>query len=374
MRLEPYQDEAATFLSRRKRALLISPAASGKTIMLAAALDRALSARQRDRLVRVGWMANTREQIQQAAAALAQFPDIARLAEVKLACSAAATDWSDRDLLIIDEAHHIGIDNGWHRQAESCPGAIWGCTATPEVEDELRDEALLRFFEHCVFRVNREQVAKRLVAARVLMLPDFEPGWEMEIDQRTHELIAQRRRQTRGAMSEGEMYRMCSWQAVAEVGIQGNAARNGAAVAAARKHMASGRVLVLVNWTEHAEWFVHALGSQAAVCHAKLGKKKRQAVLDGVRSGEVRAMVATSLADEGLDLPELSTLVLASGGRSRAKAEQRTGRVLRAFSGKAEGLIYDFADMPHPLMRKHAHARVALYRELGYQVEFLSSS
>jgi superfamily II DNA or RNA helicase len=368
--LEPYQEGAAAWLSRRKLGLVQAPAGAGKTIIAAAALERVLTSRPREQRVKVGWIANTREQCQQAEAALAKFSAVAALAEVKVACAAAGNDWSDRDCLVCDECHHLTAP-GWFAQVSACKGAVWGFTATPEVGDEVRDEELLRFFQHNVYRVPRSAVTARLVTARVLMLPHFEPGLEMDIDARTKEVERKLRYAAPGA-SSGEIYQRASWQAVSEVGIQGNAARNESALLQASRVMADGgRVLMLANLTEHCEWLAEQLGPKAAVCHAKLGKKKRQAVLDGIRDGTISCMVATSLADEGLDVPALDTLVLVSGGRSRVKAEQRTGRVLRAFCGKEQGLIYDFVDAPHALMRKHSMLRVELYRELGYKVEYL---
>jgi superfamily II DNA or RNA helicase len=64
-----------------------------------------------------------------------------------------------------------------------------------------------------------------------------------------------------------------------------------------------------------------------------------------------------------------NVLVLVSGGRSKAKVEQRTGRVLRRFAGKRGAVIYDFEDLQHPLMAKHSRLRQELYRELGYATE-----
>lgn len=81
------------------------------------------------------------------------------------------------------------------------------------------------------------------------------------------------------------------------------------------------------------------------------------------------AVIAASLADEGLDLPMANVLILVSGGRSSAKIEQRTGRVLRQWVGKEGSLIYDFEDHQHPMMRRHAMARQRLYWKLGYTIE-----
>jgi superfamily II DNA or RNA helicase len=99
-----------------------------------------------------------------------------------------------------------------------------------------------------------------------------------------------------------------------------------------------------------------------------MGAKNRRNALEAFKAGELKRLVATSLCDEGIDLPIASVLVLVSGGRSRAKTEQRTGRVLRQFAGKESGLIYDFVDKFHGLMYKHFRQRLAVYKQLGYDI------
>lgn len=74
------------------------------------------------------------------------------------------------------------------------------------------------------------------------------------------------------------------------------------------------------------------------------------------------------MADEGLDVPVASVLVMACAGRSAAKIEQRTGRVLRAYGDKSRGTIYDFVDRQHSLLANQSRARQEVYRRLGYRV------
>ena len=105
------------------------------------------------------------------------------------------------------------------------------------------------------------------------------------------------------------------------------------------------------------------------MCYSKMSKKDRASVLETFKEGKVKCIIATSLADEGLDLPKANVLIMVSGGRSEAKTIQRTGRVLRAFPGKTHGLIYDFLDRQHPMMERHANKRIATYRKLGYRIE-----
>jgi superfamily II DNA or RNA helicase len=365
---ESYQLEAARWLSRRKRGLVQAPAGAGKTILAAMALDFAIRARQRDRAVRIGWVCNTREQKEQGLAAIGRFESILAqraqgMANLRVECAAAAADWSDRDVLVVDEAHHLMAPE-WLKQVGACPGAIWGMTATPEVEDEFRDRALIDFFQRQLFVVPREAVQNRLVKARVVMLRDSDDNGE-QMKREIDKLVVKLSRFS----SQDEAFRNACWQVVRSTGIAHNAQRNRAGIERATHHVNRGeQVLVLVNDIEHGAFVAEAV-PRAHYCNSKMGVKKRREVLEGFRTGELKCLVATSLADEGLDLPMARVLVLLSGGRSRVKAEQRTGRVLRAFAGKEEGLIYDFLDLQHPLMAKQARARISLYRELGYLVQ-----
>ena len=354
--------------------MLVSPAGSGKTVMAAAALYKVLASKPRTRKVRVGWVANTKEQCQQAEAALAMFPIRGAgsgegLATVTVRCAAAGTDWSDRDVLVVDECHHAPAPE-WRAQIESCPGARWGMTATPDFEgDDAPDkaQALVDLFGPDRYVVPREAVAHRVAKARVVLLdPEWLPGTAERIDAETERVYAYRVKRWGG--DPFQLRAMVWWQKCVEVGIVANQSRTDAALAAACGHVSRGdSVLVLVNQVEHAKAFADCIGG-AVACYSGMGAKARRHALYDFKQGKLKCLVATSLADEGLDVPRANVLVLVSGGKSRAKAEQRTGRVLRAFAGKAEGLIYDFKDGAHRLMAKHAQKRIALYRELGYEI------
>lgn len=83
------------------------------------------------------------------------------------------------------------------------------------------------------------------------------------------------------------------------------------------------------------------------MCYATgMPRLERQAALDAIRSGAANVIIATSLADEGLDLPVLSDLWLVTPTRSESKTEQRAGRVCRSHPGKLEPRVHDIVD-PH---------------------------
>lgn len=74
-------------------------------------------------------------------------------------------------------------------------------------------------------------------------------------------------------------------------------------------------------------------------------KKYREECIEKIRLGEVHILYATyGLAKEGLDIPRLDTLILATPHRDKATVIQAVGRVERKFEDKKEPIVYDLVD------------------------------
>ena len=137
--------------------------------------------------------------------------------------------------------------------------------------------------------------------------------------------------------------------------------RNGYIAQLAAQHVANGEVgIVLVKHIEHGERLAQLIPN-AVFMHGKLSNKKRKQILADVKSGEIKVLIATSLADQGLDLPVASFLILAGGGKSSTKALQRIGRVLRPYEGKTHATVHDIVDQ-HGIMKRHYSERLRLYK------------
>ena len=65
----------------------------------------------------------------------------------------------------------------------------------------------------------------------------------------------------------------------------------------------------------------------------KMSTKKRSKCIQDLRDKKSLCMIATSLADEGLDIPTLDAALLAGGGASATRVNQRVGRTLRPDRG-----------------------------------------
>jgi len=365
-----YQNRAREFLRCRRRALVQAPAGSGKTIIAAAALNDVIQSKHRPAMVRVGWLANTLEQVEQGRAALNEH--VEQPIDLRIACAAGNPDMSDRDVLIVDECHHA-IAPLWAAIIASCPGTIWGFSATPFASEDPEAKARMMETFREVLVIHREEVGA-LAAAKVVMLEASDPDMQEPIDAEIDRIMHYRRRFSR--MDEGQLWSQVAFQVCVDIGIIANEARNEAVCRTANRHItANDSTLVLIQKIDHGRELAERING-GVLCHSKMGDKKRKAAIEGFRNGELRCMIATSLADEGLDVPRANVLILAGAGKAAGRIEQRTGRVLRSFEGKSHGLIYDFKDTHHPLLASQSRKRMALYHQLGYEIagELLSRS
>lgn len=87
---------------------------------------------------------------------------------------------------------------------------------------------------------------------------------------------------------------------------------------------------------------------------------RRKLVFKAVKEGFCKVLIGSTIADEGLDLPILDTLILAGAGKVSTRAFQRIGRVLRLYEGKNEALVIDFMDS-NSTFYNQAMIRKALY-------------
>lgn len=361
MKLRPYQTTAVEFLLPRLRGFIVAPAGSGKTIMAANAAAR--TAQAFDRVV---WLANTREQCEQARAAClrCRWPDPIT---IDVHCVAARPDVTGASIIIIDEAHHTPAKTWWGTIA-GADCIIWGFSATPWTGDWERDGVLKAVFGEDGFHVvpRKEVMDGGSITRGIVVVHDLDQ--EAEFDEciamlTAEEVVARMKRHPYIPRDEHE--RRARWQFTAET-IRANGTRNARIAALANGTAAS--VLVLVSTIEHGQALAAEIPDSLLV-HAKLGKKKRTAAIEGFRGGSLRCMIATSLADEGLDVPRASVLVLAAGGRSAGKLEQRAGRVMRPHEGKEFGTVHDFADRGAGLAHNQFKARARTYKRLGYTIK-----
>ena len=96
---------------------------------------------------------------------------------------------------------------------------------------------------------------------------------------------------------------------------------------------------------------------------SKKGKAEREQALEDMRVGKKKYLFATySLAKEGLDIPCLERLFLATPQKDYAVITQSIGRIARTYEGKADPICYDFVDDVGYLVKSYKK-RCATYKK-----------
>lgn len=102
--------------------------------------------------------------------------------------------------------------------------------------------------------------------------------------------------------------------------------------------------LVLADRTAQMYYLRDKIG-YGNVIDGKTKKDIREKAIQEVRDGKEKVLFATyGLAKEGLDIPRLDRLILASPHRDQATIIQSLGRIERKFEGKDKPICYDLVD------------------------------
>lgn len=104
------------------------------------------------------------------------------------------------------------------------------------------------------------------------------------------------------------------------------------------------------------------------VIDGKTKKDVRENAIQEVRDGKVKVLFATyGLAKEGLDIPRLSRLILASPHRDKATIIQSVGRIERKFESKTNPIVYDLVE-PILYYENMWKTRKSYYRKNGNEI------
>jgi superfamily II DNA or RNA helicase len=114
------------------------------------------------------------------------------------------------------------------------------------------------------------------------------------------------------------------------------------------------------------------LRAQAAVIDGKMtskaAKEEREQAIEDMRTGKKRYLFATyQLCKEGLDIPRLDRLYLATPQKDYAVITQSVGRVARTFEGKDQPVVYDYVDNTKGLIKSYK-LRCTTYRKAGCRI------
>jgi superfamily II DNA or RNA helicase len=260
--------------------------------------------------------------------------------------------------LFFDECHlmastlekgNLFVDIASHFENAACR---WGLTATPFMRGSFDNLLLESVTGEILYEISNDQ----LIQMGYLTPPKIRV---IDVPGKT---VVKRPKNRGGA---GDYWRLVSGACIVD-----HVKRN--ELIAKEILKGKGPMLCLVSTITQAENIQAAIKKLGGAVPMLLSGKdktatRRQAVKD-LQSGKVRAILCTTIFDEGVDIPELRKVILASGGKSQVKLLQRIGRGLRLAKGKKSVEIVDFADKHHDMVRKHALERMKRFKEEGFEV------
>jgi superfamily II DNA or RNA helicase len=269
----------------------------------------------------------------------------------------------DSEVIILDEAHHAP-SNKWTTICEACQAKYRvAYTATAHDDPEkysFSDLVLYGLVGPIIFEVRSKELRDRGYLAEPLVTI---------LD---------------GAKGNIPLY---NWQSVYDIGIVKNKLRNSLIVSlAASCYQADNKVMIFVNRKSHGHALAKALaikcGCDSLFAHGgstcfeykaatASSHRKNFAIKDIAKYVNTRnraIVLSTSIFDEGVDLPIINVLVMATGMKKYRRTVQRCGRGMRPKEGSNRVFIFDFYDESHPFLEKQSKYRIWTYKEEEFRI------
>ena len=249
--------------------------------------------------------------------------------------------------LIIDECHVLPADSFW-KVAMKFKNAYYriGLSGTPLARGDRRSILAIAALGNIIYRIKTDT----LVDAGILSRPKIRlvPVYQ-ETDAPT-------------------------WQGVYGECIVRSVKRNKALIDSAAK--AEKPCLVFVKEIKHGKALMKRMEKEGLKADFVWGTDSTDRRKDAVKRlvrGDTEVLVCSVIFQEGVDIPELRSVVIGSGGKSVIAALQRIGRGMRRAEGKDTFEVWDIADKGNKWLEKHTQARLNAYTSEGHETVVMTS-
>ena len=364
--LREYQKNAVEAALKARNGVLVSPCGSGKSEM---GLEIAARISGRTLWIVHTWdLANQilnraairynipKESYGQIAAGKVNIGDVFTVATVQtLARIDLAKIQNEFDCIIVDECQHVCSSADKVTQFEKvitslCSPYLYGITATPYRADGL-ERCMFALLGDIIHEVPQSAVAGNTVPVRVKFV---NTGYTPDIDDITD---------GDGTLNYAKLIS----------DITENKDRNAVIVGEIERAAQNGGVLVLSDRLQHLDVMEKQLcvvlpyrTARLGIASTKAEKERRARILTDLNNGALNVVFATyKLAKEGLDVPNLRTVVLSCPVKDKTTVIQSAGRVARKADSKDFGTVIDFSD-DFGLLRGYEKKRRGYYKKNSY--------
>ena len=360
-----YQQNAVKAVLRAKNGILVAPCGSGKTQMGLEAVARIGG--------KTLWLTHTTDLLTQSmnrakqcfglpaseygtiTAGEVKVGNTLTFATVQTASNIDLSQYRDEwDCIVVDECHKcVGSPTRmmmFYKVLSALSARFkLGLTATPYRADGL-ERCMFALLGDVIHEVPQSAVAGNTVPVKVKFV---NTGYTPDIDDITD---------GDGTLNYAKLIS----------DITENKDRNAVIVGEIQRAAQNGGVLVLSDRLQHLdaiERVARDSGQRTArlgITSTKAEKERRARILTDLNNGALNVVFATyKLAKEGLDVPNLRTVVFATPQKDKTTVIQSAGRVARKADGKEYGTVIDFSDN-FGMLRGYEKKRRNFYRKLGY--------
>ena len=240
----------------------------------------------------------------------------------------------DFDYLIIDEAHHASADTYQKVLAYFKPKFTLGLTATPERAD---DKNILDIFKNTAHKLDIQTAVEigELVPVRCIRIHtniDLTKVRFNSVQYNIRDLESKIFVPERNTLIADTFMEYCSEK----------------------------RTVIFcasVNHAEQVAQLIRERGANALAVSGSMKASERKEYLAKFQKGEIKALCACDLLNEGWDCPETEVLFMARPTMSKVLYTQQLGRGMRLAEGKESLIVFDFVDnasqynMPYSMHR-----------------------
>ena len=232
------------------------------------------------------------------------------------------------DYIVIDETHHAAADSYAEALETFRPRVLLGLTATPERMD---GKSILRFFDH------RIAAEIRLPEAidRKLLCPFQYFGVSDTVDLDGLKWV-------RGGYDRTELTNLYTLSGAVAQRRADHVAQSLIRCAADMDEVKALGFCVSVQHARFMADHFNRTGIPAMALDSHSGEEERRTARDRLVGGEVRVIFAVDLYNEGVDIPEVNTVLFLRPTESLTIFLQQLGRGLRLSEGKDCLTVLDF--------------------------------
>lgn len=240
--------------------------------------------------------------------------------------------WAQFGCVILDEAHHASAPT-FEAVLNTCPARYrFGFTATDKRADGMHP-------------------SMKFIIGPVIHKQDFSSPIKLSVEP----VPTSFRFRYRGAFD---------WMPMLNALIEDEKRNKQIAEIALYEIQRGNSILILSRRIEHLERIsAHLDGAKAEILTGQRRSVDRKRILAAMRSGELRCLLATQLADEALDIPRLNRGILTHPGKHEGRIIQQIGRTLRQHADKEDAIIYDMRDDHVSILKRQWHQRRQTYRK-----------